>query len=77
MNGSITTSGKANGGLPSEPPHKGKKPKYEDDKDDVPQPSTSLTFSHVVHSPKRASENTRRFRKRVVLKNKLVSQPSV
>jgi hypothetical protein len=53
--------------LPSEPPHYDKKPKDEDKEDDVPQPSTSLTLSHIVHAPKRASENTRRFRKCVVL----------
>jgi len=54
------------GRLPPEPPHDDKKPKNEDDEDDVPQPSTPLTFSHVVHAPKRASEYARRFRKRVV-----------
>jgi len=43
-----------------------KKPKDEDEEDDVPQPSTPLTPGHIVHAPKRARENARRFRKRVV-----------
>ncbi len=53
--------------LPSEPPHDDKKPKDEDEEDDVPQPSTPLTPSHIIHASKRASENARRFRKRIVL----------
>ena len=53
--------------LPSEPPHDDKKPKDEDEEDDVPQPSTPLTLGHIVHAPKRATEDARRFRKRVVL----------
>jgi len=53
--------------LPSEPPHYDKKPKDEDNEDDVPQPSTPLTLGHIIHAPKRASENARRFRKCVVL----------
>lgn len=52
--------------LPSEPPHHNKKPKDEDNEDDIPQPSTALTLSHIIHAPKRASENARRFRKCVV-----------
>jgi len=64
--------------LPSEPPHYDKKPKDEDNEDDVPQPSTPLTLSHIIHAPKRASENARRFRKCVVLyvfiKQKVVNQ---
>jgi hypothetical protein len=59
------------GRLPSEPPHDDKKPKDEDEKDDIPQPSTPLTLSHIVHAPKRARENARRFRKRVVLHTKI------
>jgi len=53
--------------LPSEPPHDDKKPEDEDEEDDVPQPATPLTLRHIVHAPERASENARRFRKRVVL----------
>lgn len=53
--------------LPSEPPYYDKKPKDEDDEHDVPQPSTPLTLSHIIHAPKRASENARRLRKCVVL----------
>jgi hypothetical protein len=53
--------------LPSEPPHDDKKPKDEDEEDYVPQPSTPLTPSHIIHASKRASENARRFRKRIVL----------
>jgi hypothetical protein len=66
------------GRLPSEPPHDDKKPKDEDDEDDVPQPSTPLTLSHIVHATERASENARRFRKRIVLhvKKKEGCQPS-
>lgn len=52
--------------LPSEPPHYDKKPKDEDNEDDVPQPPTPLTLSHIIHAPKRASEYARRFRKCVV-----------
>jgi hypothetical protein len=55
--------------LPSEPPHYDKKPKDEDNEDDVPQPSTPLTLSHIIHASKRTSENARRFRKCVVLYN--------
>src|SRR5947208_14056719 len=53
--------------LPSEPPYDDEKPKDEDKEDDVPQPATPLTLSHVVHAPERARENARRFRKGVVL----------
>ena len=53
--------------LPSEPPHYDEKPKDKNNEDDVPQPSTPLTLSHIIHAPKRASKNTRRFRKCVVL----------
>jgi hypothetical protein len=74
--------------LPSEPPHYDKKPKDEDNEDDVPQPPTPLTLSHIIHAPKRASEYARRFRKCVVLHVKRgrkkkpvvgqsVSQPSI
>ena len=56
------------GTLPSEPPHDDKEPKDKDEEDNVPQPSTPLTPSHIVHAPKRARENARRLRKRVVLR---------
>lgn len=43
--------------LSSEPPYDDKKPKNEDEKDDIPQPTTPLTVSHNVHAPECASEN--------------------
>ena len=70
MNNKATRRGRihAEAELPSEPPHYDKKPEDEDDEDHVPQPSTPLTLSHIIHAPKRASENTRRFRKCVILR---------
>lgn len=53
--------------LPPEPPYDDKKPKDEDDKDDVPKPAAPLAFCHVVHTPERASEYARRFCECVVL----------
>jgi hypothetical protein len=43
--------------LPSEPPDDDEEPKDEDEEDNVPKPATPLTCGHIVHAPKRASEN--------------------
>jgi hypothetical protein len=45
------------GKLPSEPPHDNKKPKDEDEEDDVPQPATPLALSHIVHAPEGTTQN--------------------
>jgi hypothetical protein len=54
-------------GSSTKPPHYEEEPEDKNDEQDVPHPSTSLTLGHVVHAPKRASEDTRRFGESVIL----------
>lgn len=50
----------------SEPPYNDKEPKNEYKEDDVPQPTTSLSFCHVIHSAECPCEDAACFRKRIV-----------
>ena len=50
-----------------EPPYHYEKPENYNEKDNVPQKATPLSFCHVVHSPKRPGENAARLSESIVL----------